>query len=66
MVFLPPIALYIVWKDKKFFKQMSLVIFYSLIFRVLWVAWTAYTSEDMFEILTSSETLIDHPAPYRL
>lgn len=27
-VFLPPVALLITWEDKKFFKQMALVIFY--------------------------------------
>ena len=27
-IFLPPIALLIVWRDKKFLKQMALVIFY--------------------------------------
>ena len=36
LVFLPPIALFIVWKDKKFLKQMALVIFYFSTFLILW------------------------------
>lgn len=35
LVFLPPIALFIVWKDKKFLKQMALVIFYGSILIIL-------------------------------
>ena len=36
-VFLPPIALLIVWKDKKFLKQMALVIFYMFTIFVVWI-----------------------------
>ena len=36
LVFLPPIALFIVWKDKKFLKQMALSIFYLSTFIILW------------------------------
>ena len=37
LVFLPPVALLIVWKDKKFLKQMALVIFYIFTIFVVWV-----------------------------
>lgn len=36
-VFLPPVALLIVWKDKKFFKQMALVIFYIFTIYLVWI-----------------------------
>ena len=36
LVFLPPIALFIVWKDKKFLKQMALAIFYFSTILTLW------------------------------
>ena len=34
-VFLPPITLFIVWRDKKFLKQMALITFYLGIFFIL-------------------------------
>ena len=36
-VFLPPVALLIVWKDKKLFKQMALVIFYIFTIYLVWI-----------------------------
>ena len=45
LVFLPPIALFIVWKDKKFLKQMALVIFYvSILIILVYLFGMAYVS----------------------
>ena len=51
LVFLPPIALYIVWKDKKFLKQMALAIFYFSTTLTLWYLF----SSAYFTITTGYE-----------